>query len=41
MCLLGDALKVKERFAKSTVGSTFMDAPAGVSVSELMAKDLK
>ena len=40
--LPGDALtKVKDRFAKATLGSTFMDAPAGVSVSELMAKDLK
>ena len=40
--LPGDALtKVKDRLAKATVGSTFMDAPAGVSVSELMAKDLK
>ena len=40
--LPGDALtKVKDRFAKATVGSTFMDAPAGTSVAELMAKDLK
>ena len=40
--LPGDALtKVKDRFAKATVGSTFMDAPAGASVAELMAKDLK
>ncbi|MEI6063287.1 MAG: PstS family phosphate ABC transporter substrate-binding protein [Pseudanabaena sp. ELA748] len=40
--LPGDALtKVKERFAKATLGSTFMDALAGVSVSELLAKDLK
>ena len=40
--LPGDALtKVKDRFAKATVGSTFMDAPAGSSVAELMAKDLK
>ena len=40
--LPGDALtKVKERLAKATSGSTFMDAPAGTSVSELMTKDLK
>ncbi|NMF59220.1 PstS family phosphate ABC transporter substrate-binding protein [Pseudanabaena yagii GIHE-NHR1] len=40
--LPGDALtKVKERFTKAAVGSTFMDAPAGVSVAELLAKDLK
>ena len=40
--LPGDALtKVKERFAKTALGSTFMDAPAGVSVAELLAKDLK
>ncbi len=40
--LPGDALtKVKDRFAKATVGSTFMDAPAGTSVAELMTKDLK
>jgi phosphate transport system substrate-binding protein len=40
--LPGDALtKVKERFAKAPSGSTFMDAPAGASVAELLAKDLK
>ncbi len=40
--LPADALtKVVARFKASTVGSTFMDAPTGVSVSELMAKDLK
>jgi phosphate transport system substrate-binding protein len=40
--LPGDALaKVKERLTKATVGSTFMDAPAGASVAELLAKDLK
>ncbi|TYQ29638.1 PstS family phosphate ABC transporter substrate-binding protein [Pseudanabaena sp. UWO311] len=40
--LPADALtKVVARFKAENVGSTFMDAPAGVSVSELMAKDLK
>jgi phosphate transport system substrate-binding protein len=40
--LPGDALtKVVARFKAETAGSTFMDAPAGTSVSELMAKDLK
>ncbi len=40
--LPADALaKVVARFKSETSGSTFMDAPAGVSVSELMAKDLK
>ena len=40
--LPGNALaKVKERFAKASLGSTFMDAPAGVSVAELLAKDMK
>jgi len=33
--------KIMDRLAKATTGSTFMDAPAGVSVAELMAKDLK
>ncbi len=33
--------KILDRLAKATTGSTFMDAPAGVSVAELMAKDLK
>jgi len=33
--------KIMDRLAKGTVGSTFMDAPAGISVAELMAKDLK
>jgi phosphate transport system substrate-binding protein len=42
VALPGDALtKVKERLASAKVGSTFMDAPAGTSVAELMAKDLK
>jgi phosphate transport system substrate-binding protein len=40
--LPGDALtKVVARFKAETTGSTFMDAPAGSSVAELMAKDLK
>ncbi len=40
--LPGDALtKVVARFKAETVGSTFMDAPAGTSIAELMAKDLK
>lgn len=40
--LPGDALtKVKERFTKAAVGSTFIDAPAGVPVAELLSKDLK
>ncbi len=37
-----DALaKVKERAKSVTTGTTFMDAPTGVPVAELLAKDLK
>jgi phosphate transport system substrate-binding protein len=33
--------KILERLSAGKTGSTFMDAPAGVSVAELLAKDLK
>ncbi len=33
--------KILERLSAAKTGSTFMDAPAGVSVAELLAKDLK
>lgn len=40
--LPSDALpKVMERLSSVKTGSTFMDAPAGVPVAELLAKDLK
>lgn len=40
--LPSDALpKVMERLSLAKTGSTFMDAPAGVPVAELLAKDLK
>jgi phosphate transport system substrate-binding protein len=40
--LPSDALpKILERLSAGKTGSTFMDAPAGVSVAELLAKDLK
>ena len=40
--LPSDALpKIMERLSSAKTGSTFMDAPAGVPVAELLAKDLK